>query len=184
MRADFFFLFSFCSLKGRTLGIWKFVPRLGVESEMQLTVNATATATSMSATYTTTYRTVRSLTQWARLGIKSASSWICQVCFHSAIMGIPRLLFFSRFLVSGKLQRLPKTTHLCMSGTVCPASQPLPRPKKETLKPTTTSVHCHVSSSMDMLQPEQITKTSPGKMCQLFGDLCGLLQKFMCRVTK
>ena len=39
------------------------VPRLGVESEMQLTVNATATATSMSATYTTTYRTVRSLTQ-------------------------------------------------------------------------------------------------------------------------
>ena len=45
MRADFFFLFSFCSLKGRTLGIWKFVPRLGVESEMQLPTYTTGTAT-------------------------------------------------------------------------------------------------------------------------------------------
>ena len=40
------------------------VPRLGVELELQL------------LTYTTTHSNTRSLADWARPGIKSASSWL------------------------------------------------------------------------------------------------------------
>ena len=90
-----------------------------------------------------------------------------QVCFYSAIMGTPRLLFFRRFLVSGKLQGLPKLklTCLCSNGTVCPASQHHSRTKQESLKPTTTSVHLQVNSSIDLPLPEWMIQWSPGEMC-------------------
>ena len=54
------------------------VPRLGVNSELQLPPYASATATwdlSPSATYTTAHGNAGSLTLWARPGIKPASSW-------------------------------------------------------------------------------------------------------------
>ena len=57
------------------------VPRLGVESDLQLLVYITATAMgggfwAMSATYTTAHGNPRSLTHWVRPGIKPATSWI------------------------------------------------------------------------------------------------------------
>ena len=55
------------------------VPRLGVESELQLPVYATATERQIraaSATYTTTHGNPRSLTHWARPGIEPATSWL------------------------------------------------------------------------------------------------------------
>ena len=55
------------------------VPRLGVESELQLPAYATATQCQIgaeSATYTTAHGNTEWLTHWARPGIKPASSWI------------------------------------------------------------------------------------------------------------
>ena len=55
------------------------VPRLGVESELQLLAYTTATATRIqatSSTYTTPHGNTGTLTNWARPWIKSASSWI------------------------------------------------------------------------------------------------------------
>ena len=55
------------------------VPRLGVESELQLLAYATATATgsrAASANYTAADGNARSLTHWARPGMEPASSWI------------------------------------------------------------------------------------------------------------
>ena len=55
------------------------VPRLGVESELQLiayTIAQQCWIWATSATYTTTFGNTRSLTHWARPGIEPASSWI------------------------------------------------------------------------------------------------------------
>ena len=55
------------------------VPRLGVESELQLLTYATATQRgfwAMSAAYTIAHSDAGSLTHWARLGIKHTFSWI------------------------------------------------------------------------------------------------------------
>ena len=55
------------------------VPRLGVESELQLQAYTTATAApnpALSATYTTAHNHARSLTHRVRPGIEPASSWI------------------------------------------------------------------------------------------------------------
>ena len=55
------------------------VPRLGVESELQMPAYATATPTqdpSRSATYSTAQSNTTSLTHGARAGIEPASSWI------------------------------------------------------------------------------------------------------------
>ena len=55
------------------------VPRLEVESELQLPAHTTATATqdpTPHATYTTAHSNVGSLTHRARPGIEPASSWI------------------------------------------------------------------------------------------------------------
>ena len=57
------------------------VPRLGVESELQLLVYTTATATphrvqAKSATCTTAHGNARSLTPRGKPGIEPSSSWI------------------------------------------------------------------------------------------------------------
>ena len=54
------------------------VPRLGVESELQLPAYATAIATpdpNWSVTYTTAQGNARSLTHLAKPGIKAKTSW-------------------------------------------------------------------------------------------------------------
>ena len=56
------------------------VPRLGVESELQLLAYTTAIATptpdlTTSAIYTTAYSSTRYLTHWVKSGIESTSSW-------------------------------------------------------------------------------------------------------------
>ena len=59
LHVSILFFFNFIFLGAH---VWHVeVPTLGVESELEPAVYATATA--MSATYTTTYRTARSLTQ-------------------------------------------------------------------------------------------------------------------------
>ena len=58
------------------------VPRLEVESELQLLVYATAIAATCG-TYTATHSNAGSLTYSVRPGIKPVSSWI-QVAFVSA----------------------------------------------------------------------------------------------------
>ena len=55
------------------------VPRLGVESELQLPATATARNLAASANYTTVHGNTRSLAHWARPGIKSESLWILVV---------------------------------------------------------------------------------------------------------
>jgi len=53
------------------------VPRLGVESELQLLATATAMQDpSWSATYPKAHGNTRSLTHLGRPGIEPASSWI------------------------------------------------------------------------------------------------------------
>ena len=55
------------------------VPRLGVESELQLPVYTTATATpdpTISATYITAHGNAGSFIHGARSGIEPASSWM------------------------------------------------------------------------------------------------------------
>ena len=93
------------------------VPSLGVESELKLLAIATATATTYiiatatSATYTTAHINARSLTYWARPGIKPASSWmpvrfvsteprwevLIYICFHSLRFFLERLLKPNRY---------------------------------------------------------------------------------------
>ena len=76
IRSHLFILF-FCFLGPHA---WYMeVPRLGVESELQLPAYARITATwiwAVSATYTTDHSNTRSLTHWVRPGIKLTSSWI------------------------------------------------------------------------------------------------------------
>ena len=68
--------FSFCFLGPHS---WHMeVPRLRVESELQLPAYTTATATQIwaaSVTYTTAQGNAGSLTHWVRPGIKPATSW-------------------------------------------------------------------------------------------------------------
>ena len=55
------------------------VPRLGVESELQLPADTIATAIRIratSSTYTTVHGNAGSVTHWARPGIEPLSSWI------------------------------------------------------------------------------------------------------------
>ena len=53
------------------------VPRLGVESELQLLAYTTATATAMpDPSYTAAHGNAGSLTHWVRPGIEPSSSWI------------------------------------------------------------------------------------------------------------
>ena len=56
------------------------VPRIGVESQLQLPAYTTATAmrapSNVHDLYTTAHGNAGSLTHWARPGIKPASSWI------------------------------------------------------------------------------------------------------------
>ena len=52
------------------------VPRLGVKLELQLLAYTTANAMWESVIYTTAHGNTRSLTQWARPGMKLESSWI------------------------------------------------------------------------------------------------------------
>ena len=68
------------------------VPRLGVESELQLLACTTATACGIratSVTYTTAHGNAGSLTHWTRPGIKLTSSWIL-VGFLSHCAGLMR----------------------------------------------------------------------------------------------
>ena len=79
------------------------VPRLGVESELQLLTYTTATAIrdpSMSATYTIAHSNAGSLAHWAGPGIEPASSWIL-VRFITAEpwWELPRVIFFSETLL-------------------------------------------------------------------------------------
>ena len=63
------------------------VPRLGVESEVELLVKTKAIAMrglTTSATYTTVHSNTQSLTHWARPGIEPATSWFL-VGFISAV---------------------------------------------------------------------------------------------------
>ena len=73
------FLFV-CLFVFRSPYLWHMeVPRLDVESELQVLACATATATGIwdvSVTYTTADSNRRSLTHWMRPGIEPASSWI------------------------------------------------------------------------------------------------------------
>ena len=68
----FFFLFFFLVPQLRHME----VPRLGVKLELQLPAYTTATATQdLRPIYTTAQGNTRSLTHWARPGIKPATSW-------------------------------------------------------------------------------------------------------------
>ena len=71
----FFLSFFICFLG---LHLWHMeVPRLGVESELQLPAYTTATGTQdlrQSVTYTTAHSKARSLTHWVKPGIEPASS--------------------------------------------------------------------------------------------------------------
>jgi len=63
------------------------VPRLEVQSELQLPAYTTATPTwdpTVSVTYTTTHGSAGSLTHWVRPGIEPATSWLL-VRFVSAV---------------------------------------------------------------------------------------------------
>ena len=74
---SFFLFFFFCSLWSY---LWDMeIPRLGVESELQLPLYTTATATGIwaaSVTYTTAHTSAEPLTYWVRPGIEPKSSWI------------------------------------------------------------------------------------------------------------
>ena len=50
---------------------------------------------AMSVTYTKAYGNVRSLTRWARPGIKSTTSCTSQIRFHCAITGTPAVGFLT-----------------------------------------------------------------------------------------
>ena len=84
------------------------VPKLGVESELQLPAYTTATATralSHITTYTIAHGNVGSPTPWERAGIEPTSSWILtsRVCYtgHWATRGAPaELLLISTELMS------------------------------------------------------------------------------------
>ena len=78
------------------------VPRLGVESELQVPATATATPDwAKSTTYTTAHGNPGSLIHWARPGIEPAPSWIL-VGFvdHWARKGTPQLNTFLCNLIS------------------------------------------------------------------------------------
>ena len=70
------------------------VPRLGIESELQLPQQHSIWA--MSATYTTDHGNVGSLTHWTRPGIKPASSWMLVRVFPEPQWD---LLFFHYFII-------------------------------------------------------------------------------------
>ena len=77
------------------------VPRLGIQSKLQLPTYTTATAMpdpSLSVTCTTAHGNAGSLTYWARPGIESAFILTdpSQIHFHQATTGTP-LIFFSFF---------------------------------------------------------------------------------------
>ena len=82
------------------------VPRLGVQSELQLPAYTTATATwdrATSATYTTAHGNARSPTQWARPGIKpSTSRFLVGFINHRATTGTPHLKFLLSFIMALK----------------------------------------------------------------------------------
>ena len=91
-----FFSFSFFSLSFLLFGphLWQMeVPRLGVQSELQLLAFAQPQQQgiwAMSVTYTTAHSNSGSLTHWARPGIKLESSWILVRFFnHWAMKGTP-----------------------------------------------------------------------------------------------
>ena len=103
--------FFFCFLGPHTKkhgGVWHMeVPKLGVESELQLLV------------YTTAHGNTRSLTRWARPGIEPASSWIL-VGFinHWATKGTPGIVMIIQMLVSSFI-KLPKS--ICFWKEPCKA---------------------------------------------------------------
>ena len=76
------------------------VPRLGVESELQLPAYTRATATpdpAASATYTTAHGNAGYLTHWERPLIKPATSWfLVRFVNHWATMGTPSSLILNR----------------------------------------------------------------------------------------
>ena len=77
-RGFLFVCFLFCScFLGPYLRHME-VPRLGIESELQLPAYITAMATQIwtaSSTYTTAQGNTRSLTHWARPGLEPTTSW-------------------------------------------------------------------------------------------------------------
>ena len=111
----FFFFFFFLSLGPHLQPLE--VPRLGVESELQLPVCATAIATqilAMSATYTTAHDNAGSLTHWAGPGIEPSFSWILDEFIYTEpqrellnIFIIPRRFLFLS-IISKKLRWCPE----------------------------------------------------------------------------
>ena len=102
----FFFLlfafFFFFGLHPRHMEI----PRLGVESELQLQAYTTATATRVraaSVTHTTAHGNAGSLTQWARPAMEPAFSWFPARFFsYWAMKGSPKgNLFFKLMSLDG-----------------------------------------------------------------------------------
>ena len=91
----FCFCFCFCFLGLHPQHME--VPRLGVESELQLLAYATATAKSqqrwIQATYTTAHDNARSLNHWARPGIESMS--LCCTFFSVHLLCI----LYSRYVI-------------------------------------------------------------------------------------
>ena len=74
------------------------VPRLGVETELQLLAYTTATVTwDPSCTYTIAHSNTGFLTHWVRPGIKPAS----RVCYHWATTEAPKTASLSLFFFFG-----------------------------------------------------------------------------------
>ena len=80
------------------------VPRLGVKWELQLQAYATAMSTqiwTLSATYVVSCGNARSLTHWARPGIRSASSWrLCWVLSQLSYNGNSNMHYSYRLKAS------------------------------------------------------------------------------------
>ena len=88
VRLCFSFLFFFLRLHLRHME----VPRVEVESELQLPAYTTVAATPDPAT-SVTHTTACSITQWARPGIEPTSSWILiRFLTHGATMTTPKRL--------------------------------------------------------------------------------------------
>ena len=85
MCIDFIYLFFFCLLLGHLQHME--VPRLGVESELQLPPTSQTQQHQIqatSATYTTAHSNTGSLIPWARPGFKPEISWFL-IRFISAV---------------------------------------------------------------------------------------------------
>ena len=97
------------------------VPRLGVESELQLPAYTTATVIQIqatSATYTTAHGNAGSPTHWVRSGIKPASSWILVGLTTEPRRELPEIYSLFYYLESWVLNRLGRLLNMDRKGTV------------------------------------------------------------------